>query len=210
MPHDPPRTEAPFLTRRDLLQRSGLGFGMLGLAGLLAAAPGTDPPGSPADPPGAPGNPLAPKRPHFRPRARQVVHLFMNGGPSHVDTFDPKPMLDKYHGKPLPNPNLRTERKTAGAMRSPFTFRRYGKSGLEVSELFARTAAAHADDLCVVRSMHADVPNHEPSLMLMNCGDGRLPRPSMGSWVTYGLGSENQNLPGFIAMCPGGYPIVGT
>src|SRR5262249_40277940 len=86
----------------------------------------------------------------------------------------------------------------------------YGKSGIEVSELFAQTAAACIDDLCVIRSMHADVPNHEPSLMLMNCGDGRLPRPSMGSWITYGLGSENQNLPGFIAMCPGGYPVVAT
>jgi hypothetical protein len=134
----------------------------------------------------------------------------MNGGPSHVDTFDPKPLLDKYHGKPLPSPNLRTERKTSGALRSPFKFQRYGKSGIEVSELFARTAAACIDDLAVIRSVYADVPNHEPSLMLMNCGDGRLPRPSMGSWITYGLGSENQNLPGFIAMCPGGYPIVAT
>ena len=96
----------------------------------------------------------------------------MNGGPSHVDTFDPKPLLDKYPGKPLPNPNLRTERKTAGAMRSPFTFKKYGHSGIEVSELFAQTAE-HVDDICVIRSMHADVPNHEPSLMLMNCGDGR-------------------------------------
>jgi hypothetical protein len=132
----------------------------------------------------------------------------MNGGPSHVDTFDPKPLLSQYHGRPLPRQNLRTERRTGAAMRSPFTFRRYGVSGIEVSELFARTAAAHIDSLAVVRSMHADVPNHEPSLMLMNCGDGRLSRPSMGAWITYGLGSENQNLPGFIAMCPGGYPIV--
>src|SRR5205814_4272628 len=118
-------------------------------------------------------------------------------------------LLAKYHGKPLPNPNLRTERKTAGALRSPFAFRKFGRSGIEVSELFARTAEC-IDDICVIRSVHADVPNHEPSLMLMNCGDGRLPRPSLGSWVTYGLGSENQNLPGFIAMCPGGYPIVAT
>src|SRR5439155_14017301 len=177
----------------------------LGLAGVLAsegsllAGPATS---------GA-GNPLAPKQPHFRPRAKRVVHLFMNGGPSQVDTFDPKPMLDRYHGKPLPNPNLRTERKTAGAMRSPFQFSRHGKSGVEVSELFAQTAGL-IDDICVVRSMHADVPNHEPSLMLMNCGDGRLPRPSFGAWVTYGLGSENQNLPGFVALCPAGLPIVAT
>ncbi len=191
------------LSRRELLRRGGMGLGMLGLTLLatdqLRAAPAADA-----------GSPLAPRKPHFPAKARQVVHLFMNGGPSHVDTFDPKPLLDRYHGKPLPNPNLRTERKTAGAMRSPFDFRRYGKSGLEVSDLFAMTAGRHADDLCVVRSAYAEVPNHEPSLMLMNCGDGRLPRPSMGAWLTYGLGSENQNLPGFIAMCPGGYPIVAT
>src|SRR5215472_13253813 len=182
-----------------------MGFGMLGLAGVFAADGMLR---SIARADGAATLPLAPKPPHFPAKAKRVVHLFMNGGPSHVDTFDPKPLLDKYHGKPLPNPNLRTERKTAGAMRSPYKFQRYGRSGIEVSELFAQTAEL-IDDLCVVRSMHADVPNHEPSLMLMNCGDGRLPRPSMGAWVTYGLGSENQNLPGFIAMCPGGYPIVG-
>ncbi len=153
---------------------------------------------------------MAPKSPHFAPKAKQVVHLFMNGGPSHVDTFDPKPLLAKYHGKTLPTPNLRTERKTGAALGSPFTFRKYGESGIEVSDLFARTAGQHIDDLCIIRSMYADVPNHEPSLMLMNCGDGRLQRPSMGAWITYGLGSENQNLPGFIAMCPGGYPIVAT
>jgi hypothetical protein len=196
-----PLCEHAFLTRREVLARSGAGFGLLGLAGLLAEqgaeAATTD------------LKPLAPRAPHFRAKAKQVVHLFMNGGPSHVDTFDPKPTLDRYHGKPLPTPNLRTERKTGAAMRSPFRFARYGQSGVEVSELFARTAE-HADDLCVVRSMYADVPNHEPSLMLMNCGDSRLPRPSMGSWVTYGLGSENQNLPGFVALCPGGYPIVAT
>jgi hypothetical protein len=181
-------------SRRDLLLRSGLGFGTLALADLLRAE--------------AP-NPLAPKSPHFPAKAKRVVHLFMNGGPSQVDTFDPKPLLDKYHGWPLPTANLRTERKTGAAMRSPFPFRRYGQSGLEVSDLFAHTAK-HIDDMCVIRSMHAEVPNHEPSLMLMNCGDGRLPRPSFGAWVTYGLGSENQNLPGFVAMCPGGYPIVAT
>jgi hypothetical protein len=188
-----------------------MGFGLVGLAGVLdddgrlgslcEARAGTTP--------ASPLNPLAPRSPQFPARARQVVHLFMNGGPSHIDTFDPKPLLKKYHGKPLPGPNLRTERKTGAAMGSPFGFRKHGQSGLEVSELFARTAARHADDLCVIRSMYADVPNHEPSLMLMNCGEGRQTRPSMGSWITYGLGSENQNLPGFIAMCPGGLPIVG-
>jgi hypothetical protein len=192
----------PPLTRRHLLRRCGMGFGMLGLAGVLESAGLLSAQGTPT-------HPLAPRPPHFPGRARRVVHLFMNGGPSHVDTFDPKPLLDTYHGRPLPRTNLRTERRTGAAMRSPFAFRRYGQSGLPVSELFARTAA-QADDIAVIRSMHADVPNHEPSLMLMNCGDGRLPRPSMGAWVTYGLGSENQNLPGFIAMCPGGYPIVAT
>jgi hypothetical protein len=195
-----------FLTRRDLLRRGGMGFGLVGLAGVLANDNLFE---SQAQANATNINPLAPRKPHFPAKAKRVVHLFMNGGPSHVDTFDPKPALDKYHGKSLPTSNLRTERKTAGALRSPYRFRRYGRSGIEVSELFEKTAA-HIDDMCVIRSMHADVPNHEPSLMLMNCGDGRLPRPSMGAWITYGLGSENQNLPGFIAMCPGGYPIVAT
>jgi Protein of unknown function (DUF1501) len=199
-----PEYEIP-MTRRDLLRRGGMGFGLLGLAGVMSAD-GMLTSEARAD---TDLHPLAPKKPHFAAKAQRVVHLFMNGGPSHVDTFDPKPLLDKYHGKPLPNPNLRTERKTSGALRSPFKFQKYGQSGLEVSELFAETAR-HADDLCVIRSMVADVPNHEPSLMLMNCGDSRLPRPSMGSWVTYGLGSENQNLPGFLALCPGGYPVTST
>ena len=198
--------EHAFLTRRELLGRGGMGFGLLGLAGLME---GEEALAETVRTGATDLQPLAPRSPHFAAKAKQVVHLFMNGGPSHVDTFDPKPMLDRYHGKPLPSPNLRTERKTGAAMRSPFQFRKFGESGIEVSELFARTAE-HIDNLCVVRSVYADVPNHEPSLMLMNCGDGRLTRPSMGSWVTYGLGSENQNLPGFIAMCPGGYPIVAT
>jgi Protein of unknown function (DUF1501) len=186
------------LTRRDLLRRCGLGFGALGLAGVLDQA------GLLAAEPVA--SPLAPRQPHFPPKAKRVIHIFANGGPSHVDTFDPKPLLTKNHGKALPRPNLPTERKTGTAFASPFKFEKHGKCGLEVSELFAHTAR-HIDDLCVIRSMHADVPNHEPSLLLMNCGESRLIRPSMGSWLTYGLGTENQNLPGFIAMCPGGYPI---
>lgn len=175
---------------------------MLGLATLLAGE------GSLAPAKAASGyaNPMLPKEPHFPVKAKHVIHLFMNGGPSHVDTFDPKPSLAKYAGQNLPTENLRTERKTGAAFPSPFKFQKYGQSGIEVSELFANVAE-HIDDIAVVRSMHADVPNHEPSLMLMNCGESRLVRPSMGSWVTYGLGTENQNLPGFIAMCPGGYPI---
>jgi len=151
-------------------------------------------------------SPLAPRQPHFKAKARRVIHIFANGGPSHVDTFDPKPSLDKYAGKLLPMQNLPTERKTGAAFPSPFKFQKYGASGIEVSELFSHVAES-IDDVAVIRSMHADVPNHEPSLLLMNCGEARLIRPSMGSWITYGLGTENQNLPGFIAMCPGGYPI---
>ncbi len=188
------------LSRREALLRSGTGFGSLALADLMINESNAEV---------GKMDPLAPKQAHYPSKAKHVVHLFMNGGPSQVDTFDPKPMLDKYHGKPLPETNLRTERKTGAAMRSPFKFKKHGQSGIEVSELFENTAM-HVDDMCIIRSMHADVPNHEPSLMLMNCGDGRLPRPSFGSWVTYGLGSENKNLPGFVVMCPGGYPIVTT
>jgi hypothetical protein len=192
-------------TRRDFLCRSGMGFASLGLAnlmasqGLVSAAPDA----------ARSVSPLAPKQPHFPARARRVIHIFLNGGPSHVDTFDPKPLLAKFAGQALPRPTLRTERRTGAAFPSPFTFKKYGKSGIEVSDLFPHVAEC-IDDICVIRSMHADVPNHEPSLMLMNCGDARQVRPSMGSWVTYGLGNDNQNLPGFIAMCPGGYPIQET
>jgi hypothetical protein len=205
MSHHQPRLEDLFLTRRQLLRRCGMGMAALGVApllaeqGLLAAA----------EPPAAETNPLAPRAAHFPGKAQRVIHLFMNGGPSHVDSFDPKPALARYAGKPLPMPNLRTERKTGAAFPSPFKFARHGQSGIEVSELFPHIASC-IDDIAVIRSMHADVPNHEPSLMLMNCGEARLIRPSMGSWVTYGLGSENRNLPGFIAMCPGGYPIQET
>ena len=190
------------LPRRELLSRAGIGLGMLGLSGLLADdgllhAAATDS-----------EQPLRPKRPHFPPRATRVVHFFLNGGPSHIDTFDPKPLLQRYAGQPLPQ-SFVTERKTGGAMPSPFAFKRYGESGLEVSELFSHTAQ-HADDIAVIRSMVAQVPNHEPSLMLMNCGDSVQPRPSFGSWLMYGLGTVNQNLPGFVAMCPGGYPVKGS
>ena len=194
----------PALSRRDFLTRTGLGLGALSLQtlGEPAATSGTlDGLTSMAS-----LSPLAPKPPHFAPKARRVVHFFLNGGPSQVDTFDPKPALAKYAGQPLPGEYLRTERKTGAALPSPFKFSRYGQSGLEISEVFARTAA-HADDIAVIRSMHAQVPNHEPSLMLMNCGDSVQPRPSFGSWALYGLGTENQNLPGFVSLCPGGLPI---
>jgi hypothetical protein len=186
------------ISRRELLRRSGLGLGALGLAGLFADVRST------AHAATASGS-LAPRASHFPGKAKRVVHFFLNGGPSHVDTFDPKPALEKYAGQPLPT-TLLTERKTGAAFPSPFKFQKYGESGLEISEIFARTAE-HADSIAVIRSMYAQVPNHEPSLMLMNCGDSVQPRPSVGAWVLYGLGTENMNLPGFLAMCPGGFPI---
>src|SRR6185369_6953410 len=198
MSHHAPRFDDLLFSRRKFLQRCGMGLGGLALGSVLGQTMGLQAGETSL-------NPLTPKAPHFPVKAKRVIHLFMNGGPSHVDTFDPKPSLTKYNGKELPM-HLNTERKTGAAFQSPFAFEKRGKSGIEVSELFAKTAES-IDDICVVRSMCADVPNHEPSLMLMNCGEARLVRPSLGSWLTYGLGSENQNMPGFITMCPGGYPI---
>ncbi len=191
MSHHPPRLEDAFLTRRDFLGRCGMGMGALSLGGLLAPQAGAQ---------------GAASLPHFPGKAKRVIHFFLNGGPSHVDTFDPKPALQKYAGQMLPMEMLRTERKTGAAFPSPFPFRRYGQSGIPVSDLFTQTAA-HIDDIAVIRSLKAKVPNHEPSLMLMNCGDAVMSRPSLGSWINYGLGSENENLPGFVVLCPGGYPI---
>ncbi len=187
------------VSRREAIQRWGVGFGTLALHDLLSQQ-------SSAGEAGAGENPLLPKAPQFPAKAKRVIHIFANGGPSHVDTFDPKPALQKYAGQPMPGKTPKTERPTGALYPSPFKFQKYGESGTEVSELFQHTAK-QIDDICLVRSMHADVPNHEPSLLLMNTGEARLVRPSMGSWMTYGLGTENQNLPAFIAMCPGGYPI---
>ncbi len=178
--------------RRDVLRLMGNGFGMLALADSLRAAG---------------QGPLAVKSPHFAPRARRVIFLFMNGGWSQVDTFDPKPMLDKHDGEPMPGPKIKTDRASGNLMRSPFKFQRLGQSGLEVSEIFPEVGK-RIDDFCVIRSCHSDNGNHGPSLLLMNCGHGLPGRPSMGSWVTYGLGSENQNLPGFMVLCPG-LPVLG-
>ncbi len=202
MQHHKPTLDDVFLTRREFLCRCGMGMGALSLATFFSGAEAL------SDTARAEGyaSPLAPRQPHFPAKARHVIHIFANGGPSHVDTFDPKPALDKYAGKPLPTENLKTERKTGAAFPSPYQFRKYGQSGIEVSEIFSHVGEC-IDDIAVIRSMHADVPNHEPSLLLMNCGEARLIRPSMGSWISYGLGTENQNLPGFIVMCPGGYPI---
>lgn len=179
--------------RRDLLKRIGNGFGMVGLAHMLQ--------GSTVQ------GPLAPKAPHFEPRAKRVVFLFLNGGMSHIDTFDPKPMLDKCDGQPMPGPKIVTDRASGNLMRSPFKFRQHGQSGLEVSEIFPHVAE-RIDDFCVVRSTWSDNGNHGPSLLMMNCGHNLPGRPSMGSWITYGLGTENQNLPGFMVLCPG-HPVLG-
>lgn len=190
------------VSRRTLLGQLGTGLGTLGLAGLMldegllsqaTAAPAT--------------NPLAPRAPHFPGKVKRIIHLFMNGGPSQVDTFDPKPMLTKHHGEKPPAAEIKTERRTGGLMKSPFSFQPYGESGIEVSEIFPEIGKC-IDDICVIRSMHTNVPNHEPSLLMMNSGETQPTRPSMGSWLCYGLGSENQNLPGFVVLCPG-KPVVG-
>ena len=173
------------ITRREMLARTGVGFGAFGLSALLGAAAG----------------------PHFRPRAKRVIYLFLNGGPSHVDTFDPKPALTKYHGTPAPGGNLKTERQTGNLLKSPFEFRPRGRSGIEVSEIFPKLGG-RIDDICVIRSMHVEQPFHEPSLFMFNCGHRLAGHPSMGAWLTYGLGTENQNLPGFIVLCPG-LPVIG-
>ncbi len=194
------------LTRRQVLCKIGGGFGALGLAsiladaGLLAAETTTVPVRA--------SNPLAPKPPHFPPRAKRVIFLFMNGGPSHVDTFDPKPMLEKYQGKPLPSTMVKTGRKTGGnLLPSPFKAKPFGQSGIMVTELYPEVGGC-IDDICVLRSVYTDNPNHEPGLLLMNSGNMQPIRPSMGSWLTFALGSDNQNLPGFIVLCPG-KPVVG-
>ncbi len=184
------------LSRRELLSRVGAGFGMVGLAGVLAAD--------------APvGGPLAPKPTHHPAKAKHIIHLYMNGGPSQVDTFDPKPALRTYQGqRPASIASLRTENATVGLRPSPFRFPRCGQSGLPISEIYPHVAR-FADDLCVIRSMHTDIPNHEPSMFMMNSGHLQALRPSYGSWMVYGLGTENQNLPGYIVLAPG-LPVNGA
>ena len=190
--HSPSTPQSNPLSRREMLARSAGGFGMLGLAGALNAA--------------TPSNAFAREQIiHFAPKARRVIFLFMNGAPSHVDTFDPKPALAKYEGQ-KPEGKLFKAAK-AGYMPSPFRFSRYGQSGLEMSELLPHLTRV-ADDLCVLRGLHTDVPNHEPGLLMMSSGNQQPIRPSLGSWASYGLGTENENLPAFVVLCPG-RPVVG-
>lgn len=184
----------PPLTRREALKKFATGLGM---AGLAAAA------GRPLSAAPVEGNPWTPKPPHFAPKAKHVIVVFLQGGLSQVDSFDCKPMLDKYDGKPLPYETPRTEFATGNLMRSPFSFKKYGQNGIEVSELFPHMAGI-IDEFCIVRSMISDIPNHGPSVLMMNTGSVRVGRPSMGSWVVYGLGTENQNLPGYIVLTAGG------
>src|SRR5438067_2358565 len=188
------------ISRRALLNRLGTGLGVIGLAGLLK-----DEGLLAADTPKA-VNSLAPKSPHYAPRAKRSIHLFMNGGPSQVDTFDPKPALEKYNGKNVPA-GIKIERGGSTLMKSPFPFKKSGQSGIEVSDLYPKVAGC-IDDICVIRSMHTNTPNHEPSLLMMNSGETQPTRPSMGSWLSYGLGTDNQNLPGYVVLCPGS-PVVG-
>jgi hypothetical protein len=183
------------MTRRDALRTMGSGFGMMAFSGLAGQTMSSS------------GSPLDPKSPHFPAKAKHVIFLFLNGGLSHVDTFDHKPMLDKYHGQPMPGGNPKTERRTGNLMKSPFEFKKYGQSGIEVSSIFPHLGES-IDDICVIRSMYTEVPNHEPSLFMMNCGTIQPGRPALGSWLMYGLGTENQNLPGFVVLCPG-VPVVG-
>ena len=172
------------LSRRNWLRQAGCGLGLVGLESLLAS-------------------PLAEKRPHFAPRAKRVIFLFMHGGPSHLDTFDPKPRLDQDHGKPVPFKRGLTFGSDAvrGLMKSPWKFKQYGQSGIPVSELFPHVAR-HVDDLCVIRSMVGDGVDHGAALLQMHTGVFSFKRPSMGSWLLYGLGTENQNLPGFLMIKP--------
>jgi hypothetical protein len=146
---------------------------------------------------------------HFKPRAKRVIFLFMNGGVSHVDTFDPKPALEKYDGKPLPGGAILTQRKTGNLMKSPFKFEKYGKAGIEMSELWPNVGGV-SEEICLIRSMYSDIPNHEPCITMMNTGANVIGRPSMGSWITYGLGIANQNLPGYVVLCPSQPITIGS
>src|SRR5947209_2264835 len=180
------------LNRRQMLQASAFGFANLALTGLLSE--------SRAQQLGA--NPLVPREPHFPARAKRVIFLFMHGGPSQVDTFDYKPLLQRDDGRPLPFARPRVvSSETGNLLKSPFKFKRHGQSGIYVSELFPRLAEC-VDDLCMVYSMHGSNSRHGGALLELHTGSDTFVRPSIGSWITYGLGTENRNLPGFLTICP--------
>ena len=193
------RNPLPPFSRREMLSRIGAGFGTLGLAGVLAesnlfAAPGKS------------AAPLAVKPPHFAPKAIHVIQLFMPGGPSQVDTFDYKPELAKHQGQRPQLVDRKSLRNTKnGLMPSPFGFKQYGECGKWVSDIFPHVAK-QVDDICFIHSMHTDIPEHAGAILMMNLGHLQPSRPSMGSWLVYGLGTENQNLPGFVAMSPRARP----
>ncbi len=192
------RNPIPPINRRELLHRIGAGFGTLGLSGMFAAEN--------AGAAMIAKSPLAPKAPHFAPKAKYVIQLFMPGGPSHVDTFDYKPEIEKYRGQRPKLVDRKTLRNTKnGLFPSPFGFKQYGQCGKWVSDIFPHVAQ-HVDDICFIHSMHTDIPEHAGAILMMNLGHLQPSRPSMGSWLTYGLGTENQDLPGFIAMSPRAAP----
>ena len=192
------------MDRRHWMRCCGMGFGGLALSGMLASEKRMFAK-SESEPPTSSGAlPL-----HFPATAKHVIHVFLNGGVSQVDTFDPKPELTRRAGQILPFENLKTERKTGVALPSPFAFEQHGQSGIPVSDLFPKLAKC-VDEMTVIRSMYAQLPSHELSLMLMNTGDQRLVRPSLGSWLTWGMGTINENLPAFVALCPGGLPVGGA
>ena len=198
---DRKRTSRTTLTRRDLLGRVATGMGTLGLAGVLSEAGMLDAP-----------TPTNGRKKgmglHHPPRAKRVIQLLMNGGPSHVDSFDYKPDLEKYRNQRPAGVDLKTQRKTFGIFPSPFKFSCHGQSGQWVSELFPQVASC-IDDICVINSMHTDFPEHVAGLLMMHVGAIQPNRPSLGSWLTYGLGTENQNLPGFVSICHKGKPRPG-
>ena len=187
-----------------MLHRMGAGFGSLGLAGVLQAADSTDRTQLPSV--ASASSPLAPKLPHFAPKAKRIIQLFMPGGPSQVDTFDYKPEIKRYGGQRPTLVNRKSLRNTKGGLfPSPFNFQRYGKTGKWVSDLFPRVGQC-VDELCFIHSMHTDIPEHAGAILMMNLGHLQPSRPSMGSWLVYGLGTENQNLPGFVALSPRAQP----